>query len=740
MFSFSGMKKDAAAVRRVFQGDASAYQHIVEKYQPMVYAIALAQTGSVYLADRVVVETFEQGYERLFSLTDARKLGLLLASIAQQIADQLSLRRVPNWNKARTRDTDVPPVDLKWVQNELIEPLEEDLGSFTPQERMGILLNAFCNYSAKTIAGVLKIDRKEAQEDLSRTRENIERALLKEVVKTLKPEVDNKERLLHILAQVGGEEVAAKAARDTRTGKPKFKIVPMLLASSAVLVVCISIYFAYILFNRIQAGSAPGSDAAPAPNSSEANAPADVPPDGSKGNPANYSLQGRVVDERFITDGVAGVLVEAGGQQDETDSYGGFEIKGISRGRHDVTVRVGDTVVARGIRMHTEEHNEPVTIGLDEHIPARYRFQGRVFDRNTGRSITQFEVATCKELADMLQPYLLKYFREQTNASGLLYDRFLTLGDYTMYVRARGYAPLPVQFTIDENWTGDQVYEFPLYRAVRFMGSVYGANELSIAGVSIVPRQGTAYGVLQESVYYGHTNSMGRFDLYTLPVGLQSFLFMYQEQVARAIVELEPGKTTEVRVQFPRKGSITGDITLRRRPAKFEAFYRNVGGIVDLTKNVKYLSPGQYEVMLTPEPVVVLAGVAPEESDRWFRRQLELKVSISHKEPTWLDFNFVDGPAALQGSINAQGGASFYYVEVSYDLKEGRELFYYDLGAATSFQLQNLPAGAGTVTLYGSATKVSPAEFDAARLLMKKQAKPFKLEGATPYMYLDFSL
>lgn len=133
MFSFSGTKKDAAAVRRVFQGDASAYQHIVEKYQPMVYAIALAQTGSVYLADKVVVETFEQGYERLFSLTDARKLGLLLASIAQQAADQLSLRRVPNWNKARTRDTDVPPVDLKWVQNELIEPLEEDLGSFTPR-------------------------------------------------------------------------------------------------------------------------------------------------------------------------------------------------------------------------------------------------------------------------------------------------------------------------------------------------------------------------------------------------------------------------------------------------------------------------------------------------------------------------------------------------------------------------------------------------------------------------------
>ena len=152
----------------------------MEKYQPLVYAVALAQTTSVTMADKVVVDTFEEErYGRLVSLTDPRKLGALLCAIAQQYCEQLLLRRVPNWNKPRPREADSGSVDLKWVQSELIEPLGEELASFTLQERQGILLHVFCGYSAKQIAETLKIERKEAQDDLARTRENIEKALLK---------------------------------------------------------------------------------------------------------------------------------------------------------------------------------------------------------------------------------------------------------------------------------------------------------------------------------------------------------------------------------------------------------------------------------------------------------------------------------------------------------------------------------------------------------------------------------
>ena len=103
-----------------------------------------------------------------------------------------------------------------------------------------------------------------------------------------------------------------------------------------------------------------------------------------------------------------------------------------------------------------------------------------------------------------------------------------------------------------------------------------------------------------DAVAYGRTNSMGTLEIYTLPIGVQSFLVSHAQGVARAIVELEAGKTADVKVRIPRRGSLTGDITLNRYPTKFREFRRQIGGsMVDLSKNVNYISPGQYEILLT---------------------------------------------------------------------------------------------------------------------------------------------
>ena len=742
MISFTRSKSEAATIRRIFQGEPEAYRLIIEQYQPMVYAIALAQTGNVFLADKAVASTFEEGYGRLVSLTDARKLGVLLSSLAQHISEQLSLRRTPNWNKPRPR-TGTPPVDLKWVQTELIEPLGEELGSFTLQERRGILLHAFCGFSSRQIAEVLKIERKDAAEDLARTRENVEAALLKEVVKALDLEVNSKERLLHILRNVAGAAVASKAEDQTRIGRKKTKLMPAILASVIVLVLGITAYFGYRVVNRIRTGWDAPAPVAARDTSSDAADEAASPDDTPAVLPGNYTIQGRVVDERFITDGVAGVIVEAGGKQAETDFYGSFEIRGVARGQHDVSIRSGHHTIKRGVRMHTEEHNEPIMIPVDENIATPFRFRGRVFDRNTGQAIPRFEVATCKDFVEMIQPYLIKQFREQRHLEGVLEDRFITLGDYTMFVRAQGYAPLPVYFTIDESWTGQRVFEFPLYRSTGLIGAVYGANELSVGGASIIPRQGTAYGVILESLEFARTNSMGRFELYTLSVGVQSFMVTHlQHGVARAIVELEPGKTSEIRVQFPRRGALTGDITLDRRPTRFREFRRRIGGsTIDLTKNVNYISSGQYEIVLTPEPITLVAGVGPGASDRWFERRMEQDTTVSMTEPTWLDFNFVGGRGSIQGNISVQGTAPrVVFAEVVYVLEKGRDILVFDLGSAGGFKLDNLPPGRGEVTIYTSVRPTDRGDFHAARVLMDKQTRPFSLDESQGYVYLDFSL
>ncbi len=746
--ALSRTKHEAAVIRKVFKGEPEAYRYIVEQYQPMVYAVALAHTGNVYLADKVVVATLKDGFDRLVSLTDPKRLGMLLCTVAQGESEKLLSRRNSNWNKPRSRQGE-PPINMKWVQSELLDPLNEELGSFSVQERKGILLNAFCGMNAKNIAFVLKIERKEAEEDLARTQENIEKALLKEVANTLEPEINNKERLVAIMTEVAGPFVAEKAAQVTRIGKPKKKVVPYVVAASVVIVVAIGGYFGYRAFFGGTVSPPPDvvsnndvpppevvADSEPIP-ATEGEAVAAVVPD-------SFTLEGRVVDKRFPQDGIAGLKVEAAGKEAETDFFGAFTITGVPKGSHSVKVSFNGEVFPANRGVKTEGDNKPIEIEVTDKVPARFLFQARVFDHNTNEVITNFEVATCKEFPEMLQPYLMDLFRERSHPEGILEDRFVTLGDYTMYVRARGYAPYPLRFTIDENWDLGRVYEFPLYRSAALEASVFGPTEVSIAEASIMPRQGTFHGSVTGKFEYGHTDSMGRFSLYTLPIGVQSFIIHHLTHgTGRAIVELEPGKTTQVRIQLPRKGALTGDITLNKKPTKFLELRRRISGTgVDLTRNVIYISPGQYEVNATPEPATFVGSVSPGESDKWFERRQELEATVAMDEPTWLDFNFGSDAGVVEGNVTLGGEAPrAMFVEIIYNLKgNDKERIVYELGATSSFRLEGLPFGSGMLHTYMSPRAMTKTDFASARALMDHKEQEFMLNESTPVVKVDISL
>lgn len=739
-------KKDATVIRMVFKGESKAYRLIIEQYQPMAYAVALAVTRNVYLADRAVAATFKECYPRLVSLTDPKRLGQLICALSRHEAEQLARRQVPDWNRPRKRTDDEMPVDLKWVQSELMEPLNEEINAFSIRERQVLLLHAFCGLSARMIADVLKIDRKDAAEDLARTRENVEKALLKEVFNALYPEINNKERMLGVLRKVAGDAAADEAARETTLGRPRHRLLPVAAGIAALLVIVIAGYFGFTVYRMLSArgDAAPGTvaEAPAAPGADDTAADREPPRE-----PGNFTISGRIVDDRFGEDGVAGLIVEAGGRQAETDFYGDFEISGVQRGQHEATIFAGDVELMRGVPLRTEERNLPVGIVVDHNVPARFRFQGRVFDRNSGQTITRFETATSKEFPDMLQPYLLHMglFREQRHPEGLLSDRFVTLGDYTMYVRAPGYAPLPLHFTIDEHWDGRHIHEFGLYRAVALEGAVFSASELSLAGVAVLPRQGTAYGTSTGNLEYMRTDTMGRFSLDSLTVGVQSFIFHHmQHGTGRAIVMLEPGQTEQIRVRFPRRGALTGDITLNRRPARFTEFRRRIGGAaIDMTRNITYISPGQYEILLSPEPAPVAASIAPGAGDRWFNRRIERTVSIATGEVNWLDFNYESGPGVLQGNVSLRGStARTLFAEVVYAMNRGddRERIFFKLGGAGAFHLDRLPVGRGELVIYAAPGNITEENFSAARGLMDRSAQPFAIEAGAPQQSFNFTL
>ena len=747
MVAFSRTKHEAAVIRRVFKGEPEAYRYIVEQYQPMVYAVALAHTGNIYLADKVVVATLKDGFDRLVSLTDPKRLGMLLCTVAQGEAEKLISRRSSSWNKPRSRQEN-PPIDMKWVQSELIDPLNEELGSFSVQERKGILLNAFCGMHAKGIADVLKIERKEAEEDLARTQENIEKALLKEVANTLDPEINNKERLVAIMTEVAGPFVAEKAAKVTKIGKSKKKVTPLIVAVSLAMVLLIGGYFGYRAFFG---GNATSPEEPTVVVADQPEGEPEVVPPAAEGEevqpvvPDSFTLEGRVVDSRFRQDGIAGLTVEAAGQSAETDFFGSFVISNVPKGKHRVRVSYNGVELSAGsVRSTEKDDNKPIAIDMNENIPARYKFKGRVYDHNTQESITTFEVATCKDFPDMLQPYLIEQFKTQTNPEGIVHDQFVTLGDYTMYIRARGYAPYPVQFTIDEEWDGEHMHEFPLYRSAALEASVFGPTEVSVANASVMPRQGTLHGTTTGIIEYGRTDSMGRFSLYTLPIGVQSFLVHHLEHgTGRAIVVLEPGRTTQIRIQLPNKGALTGDITLNKKPAKFLELRRRVSGSgVDLTRKVAYISPGQYEVKLGPEKVTIVGSVSPGEEDSWYERRQELETTVLMDEPTWLDFNFDSGKGVIEGDITLRGEAPrSVFVEIVYALQgNNRDRILYELGATSAFRLDRLPFGSGKFHVYASPRAMSKTDFSSARALMEHRERDFTINDVTPDTRIDVAL
>ncbi|MBW7862923.1 MAG: carboxypeptidase regulatory-like domain-containing protein [Candidatus Hydrogenedentes bacterium] len=731
------MKKDQAAVKQVFKGRPDAFRHIIEKYQPVVCAVALAQSGHAVVADKAVVATFKAAFERLQSITDAKRLPHWLCALAHKEVEILTGNRGPDLLKPRDRDPSAKLADLVWLQNELVEPLFEEMGPFSLQERKGLLLNVLCGADAGEIAAYLKIETREAQEDLARTRENVEKKLLKEIAGALAPEINSKERMVHVMREVAGEKAALKAARETRLGRQRHALLPALLVlAAAAAVVAIGGHFAYRVF--LPNPPAPGvRTAQPATGDTAAGPPVlegSGVPETPVVLPTNYVLRGRVGDSRF-GDGIPGLVVSAGELRAETDPYGAFEIQGVTRGEHQVSIACGGAEISTGHRLHTERRNPRIDIQVDDRISLRFKLNGRVTDANTGQAIRDFEVAACKGAPQMLQPYLIREFRGQSHPEGLLREQFQTLGEYTVYVRATGYAALPLTFSITESWDDNSLFEFRLFRAATISGKVYGPNELTVSGVMVMPRQGTPEGTGKGVIEYMRTDTRGEFNLHGLPIGVNWLLLDHRTHgTGRAVVVTEPGKVAEVKIQLPRKGSLAGDIVVAGRPAKF-ADFRVSNPSVPGSRTVEplYNAPGQYEVLrLPPGEVTVVARVAPEPGAPWFDRVFEQKGVIDQGRVCWMDFYYAQGPFSLAGSVSRRGAAPrSAFVEVALFRGENAvDRLLLDIGSSGSYQCGGLPSGKGEVTVYTTDKAVSKQDFAAAKGGMERFSKPFEFVDA----------
>ena len=746
---------DRRDIRSVFQGDHDAWRRLVERYQPIVYAVALAQTGNVVAADAVVAKTFQEAYERLASLTDPKKLGHWLCAHAHREAEALNPARRGQAFRPRARDMAAVQVDLKWLQSDLVDPLMEELSPFRLEERKGLLLHVLCGANARTIADLLKIEPKDAAEQLARTRENVDKQQLKELAAAAQPEMYCKERMVHIIRMTMGEDAAIEAARRTRLRRPRRSRLPLLVGCAVVLVLGVGGYFGYRAF-LVPPPETPPPDQQPAQAPSSPEARTSDTPAASAPPPEQQvvlqNLKGRVIDDRFA-DGVPGLLIEAAGKTTETDPYGVFEIKDVPKGRYNVTVRCADRVLVENypldtgktvlmnitnpaLNVNSAESNPCIVVPISEEIPTPFRFCFRVVDAQTQLAIPKFQTAAYKGAPMCIPPYIYDEFRDRDTADGQFCEHVVAIATYTFYVRARGYSPTPVTITINENWDNDAVTTVALHRAASVQGKLVAPNGMTIGRASVHPRYGVPESVIKGGgkLLYTRTDARGEFTIFDVPIGPNWLLFDHRDYgVARAIVDVQPGQINTIKVQVPNKGSLTGDITVNGRPARFEELRISSAYAGSRVVSPEYPSPGQYEVQkLPPGDVTVIGRVIPGVEDPWIGRVYDQPVKVSINEPNWVDFNFITGSHKLDIQFSTEGKASAYLeVAVSRD-DAGRstERIFFEVTGKNSLTVEGLPECRGEVTLYTSPTAVPKEKFLVDRKAMNKVSKPFEiLEG-----------
>ena len=106
-----------ALVERARTGDRLAYGNLIERFQPTVYAMALARLRNPTEAQELVQEVFIHAMTKLTQLRDAR----CFAGWLRQITERMAINRLTRRGPVRGAD----PLVLENVQDDGAQPLDD---------------------------------------------------------------------------------------------------------------------------------------------------------------------------------------------------------------------------------------------------------------------------------------------------------------------------------------------------------------------------------------------------------------------------------------------------------------------------------------------------------------------------------------------------------------------------------------------------------------------------------------
>ncbi len=122
------------------QGDAAAFEKLVERYQHMVHALTYRMTGSLEEAEDLAQETFIHAYQQLDSFHEESRFSSWLYRIG--------LNLCLNWQKRNVLRANVYKHWAEQAQSPvnnrpLTHPLQEALLKLPPKQRAALILTTY---------------------------------------------------------------------------------------------------------------------------------------------------------------------------------------------------------------------------------------------------------------------------------------------------------------------------------------------------------------------------------------------------------------------------------------------------------------------------------------------------------------------------------------------------------------------------------------------------------------------
>lgn len=291
MFGFMATS-DAALVRQALSGRKSAFGALVERYLPMVQAVALAQTGNREDARDAAQETFLKAWLKLDTLQEPARFAPWVRTIARNVCT--NLHRARREETGRLEQAAEPAVLPDPARTELREMLLHHIHTLDENHREVLLLYYFSGQGVRRTAQMLELSPDAVKKRLCRAR-----AALKERIETQVDDLLDGERPTQrdaraiaatVLTTSAGWETSVASATALSTGSMLLHggIAVMSKQTIALVAVAVLIGLSFIAYRTGALpwlGAEPEDDAAltAAAGISEEHEPGGSPPLGSEG-------------------------------------------------------------------------------------------------------------------------------------------------------------------------------------------------------------------------------------------------------------------------------------------------------------------------------------------------------------------------------------------------------------------------------------------------------------------------